>query len=87
VVVSPDGRDGSLTIRQDATLQLATLDNGTEALYAMEPGRHAWLQVLRGRVALNGQPLEAGDGAALSDETGLTVRADQPSEVLLFDLA
>jgi redox-sensitive bicupin YhaK (pirin superfamily) len=87
VVASPDGRDGSLTIRQDATLHLATLDVGEEATHVLQPGRHAWLQVLRGRVALDAQPLAAGDGAAVSAEPGLTVRAEEPSEVLLFDLA
>jgi redox-sensitive bicupin YhaK (pirin superfamily) len=87
VVVSPDGRDGSLTIRQDATLHLATLDDGEEATHAPAPGRHAWVQVLRGRVTLNGLPLVAGDGAAPGAEPGLAVRADRPSEVLLFDLA
>src|SRR3954454_17056777 len=69
-VVSPDGRDGSLTIRQDATLHLASLDVGQEAAHALRPGRHAWVQVLRGGVTLNGQPLVAGDGAALGDEPG-----------------
>ena len=87
VIVSPDGRDGSLTIRQDASLYLAALGVGNEAAYTLEPGRHAWLQVLRGRVILNGRPLAAGDGAALSAEPGLTVRAEDDSEVLLFDLA
>src|SRR3954454_20676746 len=55
VVVSPDGRDGSLTIRQDATLHLARLDAGEAASYVLRPGRHAWVQVLRGGVVLNGQ--------------------------------
>src|SRR4051794_8424013 len=59
VVVSPDGRDGSLTIHQDATLHLAALEGGEEAVHALRPGRHAWLQVLRGRVDLNGHSLEA----------------------------
>ena len=53
----------------------------------MPPGRHAWLQVLRGGVGLNGQALSAGDGAAVSEESALAIRADSPSEVLLFDLA
>jgi redox-sensitive bicupin YhaK (pirin superfamily) len=87
VVAAPDGRDGSLVIRQDATLHLAALEEGEEARHALATGRHAWLQVLRGRVALDGQPLVAGDGAALSDEPGLSVRAEESSEVLLFDLA
>jgi redox-sensitive bicupin YhaK (pirin superfamily) len=87
LVASPDGRDGSLTIRQDARLYLATLDEGREVAHDLAPGRHAWLQVLRGGVALEGHVLAAGDGAALSDERALAIRADGPSEVLLFDLA
>lgn len=87
LVASPDGRDGSLTIRQDARLYLANLDEGREVAHKLSPGRHAWLQVLRGGVDLNGRSLSAGDGAAVSDETSLALRADGPAEVLLFDLA
>ncbi len=53
----------------------------------MTPGRHAWLQVLRGAIQLDGRPLAEGDGAAVSDEEFLSIRADRPSEVLVFDLA
>ncbi|QDV34621.1 pirin family protein [Tautonia plasticadhaerens] len=87
LVASPDGTGGSLTIRQDARLYLATLDGGREVSHELAPGRHAWLQVLRGGVTLNGSALSAGDGAALGDESALAIRADEPSEVLLFDLA
>ena len=77
LVASPDGGDGSLTIRQDARLYLATLDEGHEVSHEIPPGRHAWLQVLRGGVSLNGQALSAGDGAAVSDESALAIRADE----------
>jgi quercetin 2,3-dioxygenase len=87
LVASPDGQDGSLAIRQDARLYLATLDGGREVSHGLAPGRHAWLQVLRGAVDVDGVGLAAGDGAALSAESGLTIRADGPSEVLQFDLA
>jgi redox-sensitive bicupin YhaK (pirin superfamily) len=87
VVAAPDGRDGALTIRQDATLYLAALEGGEQAVHPLATGRHAWLQVLRGRVTLDGKPLEAGDGAALSEEPGLAVHGEESSEVLLFDLA
>jgi redox-sensitive bicupin YhaK (pirin superfamily) len=53
----------------------------------LRPGRAAWLQVLTGNVAVNDQPLGAGDGVAVSDETALTVQAASASEILLFDLA
>jgi redox-sensitive bicupin YhaK (pirin superfamily) len=89
LIASPDGRDGSVTVHQDVALSVAVLDPGTGARYTLRPGRHAWVQVARGGVALNGQPLRAGDGAAVSDESSLDVRADgrETAEVLLFDLA
>jgi redox-sensitive bicupin YhaK (pirin superfamily) len=87
LVASPDGRDGSLTIRQDAELSLTSLSPGRELAYRLREGRHAWLQVLRGSVALNGQSMRAGDGAAVSGEEGLTVKSAEAADVLLFDLA
>ncbi len=87
LVASPDGRDGALTIRQDARLYLGSLEQNRELVYALPADRHAWLQVLRGSVEFNGFALSAGDGAAVSDETALTVRAQSLAEVLLFDLA
>jgi redox-sensitive bicupin YhaK (pirin superfamily) len=87
LAASSDGTDGSLTIRQDARLFLATLDGGREVSHEVPSVRHAWVQVLRGGVSLNGLTLSAGDGAAVSAESHLKIRADGPSEVLLFDLA
>lgn len=86
LVASPGGEDGSLAIQQDARLYLASLDPGREVSHELTADRHAWLQVLRGGVHLGGIKLSAGDGAALSDESALALRADGPSEVLLFDL-
>jgi redox-sensitive bicupin YhaK (pirin superfamily) len=87
LVASPAGEDESLSIRQDARLFLATLDRGCEVSHRLLTGRHAWVQVLRGRAELNGRTTAAGDGAAASDESGVKIRADEPSEVLLFDLS
>jgi redox-sensitive bicupin YhaK (pirin superfamily) len=87
LVAAPAGEHGSLTIRQDARLYLATLKAGEVVAHTLNPGRHAWLQVLRGRADLNGHPLSAGDGAALSEENGLEIRAQDDAEVMLFDLA
>src|SRR5207245_2686104 len=87
LVASPDGADGSLTIHQDARLYLASLLPGQAAAHAIEPGRAAWLQVLRGSVNVLGNDLSAGDGVAVTDESALSVQAAVPSEVLLFDLA
>ena len=87
LVASPDGRDGSVLIHQDAELLTARLGARETAGHSLRPGRHAWVQVARGSVQLNGQALAAGDGAAVSQEAAITVEAIEPAEVLLFDLA
>ncbi len=87
LVASPDGEDAALSIRQDARIYLASLDAGGEVTHGLDPERHGWVQVLRGEVSLNGQTLLGSDGAALSEESALVLRAEVPSEVMLFDLA
>src|SRR5207248_9755524 len=86
-VVAPcDGRDGSLTVHRDARILAARLAPGDEIVHSPAPGRHAWVQVVRGALALDGTALAAGDGAAVSDEARLALAARAPSELLLFDL-
>ncbi|MBX3177084.1 MAG: pirin family protein [Candidatus Hydrogenedentes bacterium] len=87
VVVSADGRDGSLVIRQDATIYAGRLAAGVGETHELAPGRHAWLQVLSGAVALNGARLSTGDGASTNDPGPLSLSATEDAEVLLFDLA
>jgi quercetin 2,3-dioxygenase len=87
VIASPKGRDGAVTIHQDVELSAALLDRGEVVTHALRPGRAAWLQVARGAVDVGGTKLAAGDGAAISDEAKLEIRATEPSEILLFDLA
>ena len=87
LVASPDGAEGSLTIHQDARLYLASLLSGQAVSHLIEPGRAAWLQVLRGSANLLGNDLSAGDGVAITDQESVSVLAGVPSEVLLFDLA
>jgi hypothetical protein len=87
LLASPDGQDGSVTIHQDAKLYVSLLSPGQEVKHDLADGRHAWLQVAKGAVELNGQKLEQGDGAAVSEERTLTVKGTQDAEVLLFDLA
>lgn len=86
LVASPDGADGALTIHTDAQIYLTTLAAGKTLERTIAPGRHAWLQILRGRGSVNGQSVVAGDGAALSEEELLRVEAAEESEFLLFDL-
>ncbi len=86
-VASPDGRENSLVIRQHAVLHRAALAAGQELEYSLATERSAWLQVLTGEVELNGHSLTAGDGAAVSEENQLSVKAVEEAELLLFDLA
>ncbi|HSP96251.1 MAG TPA: pirin family protein [Candidatus Dormibacteraeota bacterium] len=87
LIASRDGRDGSVTVHQDAEIHAAQLATGATAEHSLATGRYAWLQVARGAVTANGQALRAGDGAAFSDERAVQLRADADAEVLLFDLA
>ena len=87
LIAAGDGREGAVTIHQDARLGTALLEPGESVRQALEPGRYAWLQVARGAVRLNGTTLGAGDGAAVSDEAALEITASASAEVLLFDLA
>ncbi len=87
LLASPDGRERSLTVHQDAQLFLARLDAGKEVAYHLPLGRHAWVHVARGKVTLDGATLRAGDGAAAEHVSLIALRAEEPSEVLLFDLA
>lgn len=86
-VATRDARDGSVKVHQDVDLSLALLPEGREISYSLKPGRHAWMQATRGSVTLNSTPLNAGDGAAVSEAEILEVRALETAEVLLFDLA
>jgi redox-sensitive bicupin YhaK (pirin superfamily) len=87
LVVSPDGRDGSVKIRQDNELYATVLARGESVKHALKPERHAYVQVTRGSITLNGQTLETGDGAAISGEKSLELSGVKDAEVLLFDLA
>jgi redox-sensitive bicupin YhaK (pirin superfamily) len=81
------GPKAPVTIHQDANLYIARLDKGQEAKHELKKDRHAWLQVARGSVRVNGTELKQGDGAAISKESEVRVEAPENSEVLLFDLA
>ena len=86
LVVSPDGADGSLTIGQDARLYAGLLDGEETITHALAPGRRAWLHLARGRMTLDGEPLEAGDGVGFVDHAGFTLTAGEDAEFVLWDL-
>jgi redox-sensitive bicupin YhaK (pirin superfamily) len=90
LIASPDGRDGSVTIHQDARLFAGILGTGQQASFETKPGRHTWVHVARGTVTIDGETLSAGDGAAIDPPgsialAGATGAGD--AEVLVFDLA
>jgi len=87
LIASRDGRDGAVRINQQAELYAAILDPGQSATFELRSGRHAWVQAVRGAVEVNGIRLEAGDGAAVSDESLLELTGRESAELLLFDLA
>ena len=86
LITSKTGREGSLTINQDADLWLAKLAPKATVTHRLAAGRHAWLHVAEGEVTLNGQPLAGGDAAALDGAADLKLVAAKASQVLLFDL-
>ena len=86
VIVSPDGQDGSLVIRQDATITAGRLSTGASVSYHRAAERHVWIQVLSGTVAADGESLEAGDAASLNELGILELTAQSDAEVLIFDL-
>lgn len=86
-VVTPDGRDQSLTIHQDASIARGRIDRDHPLRLTLEPGRHGWLQVVAGQLSVAGHPLAAGDGVAVSDERELELTAPGPAEFVWFDLA
>ena len=77
---------GSLVINQDARVYAGVFDKGASETVALGAGRHAWVQVARGSLTVNGVRLGKGDGAAISGETSLDLTFDEDSEILLFDL-
>lgn len=87
LLASPDGRDGSVATKADASLAVAKLADGERIEHAIAPGRAAWIQVARGRMRVGGHELEAGDGAAVEDESSVAIEAVGDAEALLFDLA
>jgi redox-sensitive bicupin YhaK (pirin superfamily) len=87
LLVSPDGAAGSVRIHQDARLHGSLLDAGQAITHPLAAGRHAWVQVARGALSLNGTALGPGDGAAIRGEPALRFEASADSEFLLFDLA
>lgn len=86
LIAASDGRDGSVTIHQDASVYAALIDGAERASHRLAAGRQAYVHVARGKVTVNGQPLAAGDALKASGETAVELAKGEQAEVLLFDL-
>lgn len=87
LMASQNGRDGSVTIHQDADVYSSKLANTESVTHQLKDKRQVWVQVARGQVTLNGIELKHGDGAAITDEQMIEVAGQTQSEILLFDMA
>ena len=86
LIASKAGRDGSISIHQDADLSVAKLDRGNELEYEFASGRAGWVQLIQGDLAVNNVKLSAGDGAAIGDEERVKFSTAGDAHFLLFDL-
>jgi hypothetical protein len=86
LIASPDGRDGSMKIEQDASIYASRLAPGEAVSHSLAGARHGWIQIARGSVRLNGQLMNEGDGAALSEESQVALEGVTDAEFLFFDL-
>jgi len=87
LVASPDGREGSVRLHQDACLYAVLLDGTDRVVHTLQPGRRAYVHVARGRLSVNGRPLDGGDALKATQAEAITLEKGEGAEVLLFDLA
>ena len=87
LVASSDGRDGSVSMNQDADIHAGLFDGAEHADFEVRPGRDVWIQVARGELTVNGERLVAGDGASVAEPGSLHLSAGKDAEVLVFDMA
>jgi quercetin 2,3-dioxygenase len=87
LIASPDGREGSVTIHQDASIRAALVDGAESVEFAQEPGRRAYVHVVRGEADVNGKRLSAGDALKLEGASKVRIAEARDAEILLFDLA
>ncbi len=86
LIASPDARDGSVTVHQDASVYAALIDGDEAAVHAVAKGRRAYVHVARGEVTVNGMALQAGDALKVTDTAEVTLAHGRDAEILLFNL-
>jgi redox-sensitive bicupin YhaK (pirin superfamily) len=87
LIASPEGGQGAVKINQDARVYRGYLPSGTHIAHSIDPVRYGYVQLISGQLDLNGQTLNPGDGAAVSELSALEIKADKDAEFLVFDLA
>ncbi len=87
LIASPNGREGSLTVHQQLDVYASVLDQDVTLTHHFDDGRRGWIQIVRGTVDINGETLNAGDGAAIDGTSDLKIKASEQAELLLFDMA
>jgi redox-sensitive bicupin YhaK (pirin superfamily) len=87
LIASADAREGSVTLQQDARIYAGLFNGNERAQQKLAPGRRAYVHVARGEISVNGEALDAGDAAMLTDESEVRLENGKDAEVLLFDLA
>lgn len=86
LIASHDGRDGSVTVHQDADVYASLLNSGEQVSHALAAGRLGYVHLVSGSIRVNGIALKTGDAAKIEAEQELVIAADEDSELLLFDL-
>lgn len=86
LVVSENGRDGSIDIKQDADIYATRLSAGKDVDFKVRPGRGVWVQVVKGNLNINGVDINTGDGVSIQEEDTLKIKSLDQSEFLLFDM-
>jgi len=86
LIASPDGRNGSVLIHQNAEIYASIMNEGDSLQHALKAGRNGYVHVIRGAVTVNGVPLKAGDALKISDEAAITLEQAEAAELLVFDL-
>ena len=87
LIASPDGRDRSVTIHQDAYIYASVLEDGAEVTHSVNQSRYAWIQVARGNVLVGGRLLSGGDAISSNQAGDLKITSQGNAEILVFDLA
>ena len=87
LIAADQGGPGAVSLHQDVSVSVAILESGEQFVHRLGDGKYAWLQLVRGSADVNGNTLNAGDGAAISSESEVSVGTSGQAEMLLFDIA